>query len=68
MNEVDPRVIKLILETTEKLTKLRQNECKHLCIENFAPELFGKMVFEYRKSLGPMPKHPFILNPLDVDK
>ena len=29
-----------------ELTRLRQNECKHLCIENFAPELLGKLLAE----------------------
>ena len=29
-----------------ELTKLRQAECKHLCIENFAPELLGKLIRE----------------------
>lgn len=31
---------------TVELTRLRQNECKHLCIENFAPELLGKLIRE----------------------
>ena len=39
---------------TVELTKLRQNECKHLCIENFAPELLGKLIRE-RQGLGAQP-------------
>ncbi len=35
---------------TLELTKLRQAECKHLCIENFAPELFGKLIGELQAS------------------
>jgi hypothetical protein len=31
---------------TVELTRMRQNECKHLCIENFAPELLGKLIRE----------------------
>lgn len=31
---------------TVELTRLRQNECKHLAIENFAPELLGKLLRE----------------------
>lgn len=31
---------------TVELTRLRQNECKHLAIENFAPELLGKLIRE----------------------
>ena len=33
-----------ICAVTVELTRLRQNECKHLCIENFAPELLGKLL------------------------
>lgn len=36
---------------TVELTRLRQNECKHLCIENFAPELLGKLIRE-RLAMG----------------
>ena len=36
---------------TVELTRMRQNECKHLCIENFAPELLGKLIRE-RLAMG----------------
>ena len=36
---------------TVELTRLRQNECKHLAIENFAPELLGKLIRE-RMAMG----------------
>jgi len=43
----------LTLKLTElKLTELRQKECLYLCIENFAPELFAKLLDEMRKSTG----------------
>lgn len=29
---------------TVEMTRLRQNECRHLYIENFAPELLGKLI------------------------
>jgi hypothetical protein len=29
---------------TMELTRLRQDECKHLCVENVGPEIFGKLV------------------------
>jgi len=29
---------------TFALTELRQKECPHLCIENFAPELLAKLI------------------------
>ena len=35
-----------VCELTVKLTTLRQNECKHLCIENIAPEIFRKLLGE----------------------
>ena len=35
-----------VCELTAKLTELRQNECKHLCIENIAPEIFRKLLCE----------------------
>ena len=34
----------MICSLTIDLTRLRQNECKHLCIENFAPELFERLL------------------------
>jgi hypothetical protein len=39
--------LKVIADLTVELTRLRQNECKHLCIENLAPEIFGKLVGAY---------------------
>ena len=35
---------------TVELTRLRQNECKHLAIENFAPELLGKLLRERQEA------------------
>lgn len=40
-------VLRLILASLPELIKLRQNECKHLCIENVAPELFQNMLRAY---------------------
>lgn len=56
---------------TVELTKMRQAECKHLCIENFAPELLGKLIRERMGGtmvapvLGPpaAPAHPAIPQP-----
>lgn len=39
--------IESICRLTVELTKLRQSECKHLCIENFVPELFGKLIRQF---------------------
>jgi hypothetical protein len=45
-------VLRLILGSIADLTKLRQNECKHLAIENFAPELLRNMLHAYYADLG----------------
>lgn len=37
-----------LCELTVRLTTLRQNECKHLCIENIAPEILRKLLDELR--------------------
>jgi len=44
---IDKDSLKEICKATVRLTELRQNECKHLCIENYSPELFGKLLYEY---------------------
>jgi len=41
---MDVQELKVICDTVVELTKLRQNECKHLCIENFAPECLRKLL------------------------
>lgn len=35
-----------------ELTRLRQNECKHLCIENFAPALLDELIRSHMKRVG----------------
>lgn len=32
------------VDLTERLVKLRQNECKHLCVENVGPEIYRKLL------------------------
>ncbi len=39
--------LKEICRLTVQLTELRQNECKHLCIENFAPDLFSSLIDKF---------------------
>ena len=41
---MDARELREICDLTVKLTALRQNECKHLCVENFAPKLFRSLL------------------------
>ena len=36
--------LRLVSDLTIDLTRLRQEHCKHLCIENYAPELFHKLL------------------------
>ena len=33
-----------ICDLTFKLTELRQNECKHLSVENIAPTIFRELI------------------------
>ena len=35
--------LRVIANLTVELTRLRQNECKHQAVENFAPTLFYKI-------------------------
>ena len=44
--------LRLILASVTELTKLRQDECKHLAIENFAPELLRNMLRAYYEDAG----------------
>lgn len=39
--------LKEICGLVVELTKLRQDGCKHLCIENFAPDLFATLLGHY---------------------
>ena len=43
-NQISISEIEAIGKLTIELTKLRQNECKHLCIENFAPGCFHALL------------------------
>lgn len=36
--------LQVIADLTVRLTELRQNECKYLSVENFAPPLFRDLV------------------------
>ena len=51
-----PADLKVIADLTLALTVLRQNECKHLCIENAAPEMFGKLVSAYLYGIDDRPE------------
>lgn len=41
--------LKEICKLTVELTRLKQNECAHLCIENVAPEIFEKLMRAHRE-------------------
>jgi hypothetical protein len=36
--------LEVCADLVHRLTVLRQNECKHLCIENYAPALLEKIL------------------------
>jgi len=45
--ELIPRPIeefRVLCDLTLELTRLRQNECKHLCVENVAPEILHNLL------------------------
>jgi hypothetical protein len=48
---VSDSVMKVLSEMAVELTRLRQNECKHLCIENYTPEVFEKLIRAVRNGL-----------------
>jgi hypothetical protein len=50
---------------TIELTRMRQAECKHLCIENFAPELLGKLI---RERMGSTMTPPAPVQPVWVQR
>jgi hypothetical protein len=44
--------LKLILDATIELTKLKQGVCKHVAIENAAPEIFRNLIDAYSEHLS----------------
>lgn len=52
--------LKQVCALTVKLTELRQRDCPHLCIENFAPEVFAKLCAAYAE--------PFNFEGVPLDK
>jgi hypothetical protein len=44
---VTPDELATICKTVVELAEIRQRECKHLCVENFATECFGMLLAEY---------------------
>lgn len=58
MSEITAReILKQICDLTVELTRLRQNEVKHLCIENYAPKLFGRLLREWNENKS-RPRNP----------
>lgn len=41
---------RIICDTVIKLTELRQNECKHLCVENFASDCLAKLISTFNRA------------------
>jgi len=37
--------LRILADLVVKLTELRLQDCRHLCIENYAPELLAKLVY-----------------------
>ena len=47
---LSPAELTIIKDLTIELTKLRQNKVGHLAIENFAPQVFQKLIQAYNNS------------------
>ena len=47
---IDIEELKVICDLTVRLTELRQNECKHLCVENFASKCFSELLTAIREA------------------
>ncbi|WP_206445521.1 hypothetical protein [Pseudomonas aeruginosa] len=51
-NVDEPENLAVLADMTVRLLELRQNECKHLVVEDSAPILFGKLVGSYLDALA----------------
>ena len=40
-------VLRVLCDTTVRLTEIRQRGCAHLCVENFAPECLRNLIETY---------------------
>ncbi|HCG0474839.1 TPA: hypothetical protein NJL90_005023 [Pseudomonas aeruginosa] len=49
---MSPENLAVLADMTVRLLELRQNECKHLVVEDNAPILFGKLVGSYLDALA----------------
>ena len=52
MINVSPEELREISRLTCALTRLGQDNCAHLCVENVGPEIFGKLLREYMGASG----------------
>lgn len=43
-NPIPPDELRVLADLTVELVKLRQLECKHLCVENAGPEIWKKLL------------------------
>ena len=72
-DNIDPERLRILSDYAFKLVLMRQQECKHLIIENIGPRMLEKVVFAYRSTLlspyellaDEMYRHPEFENPLD---
>jgi hypothetical protein len=47
---IETATLEVLADLTHKLTVLRLQNCGHLCIENYAPEVFGKLLDAYLRA------------------
>ena len=45
-------VLRVMCDTTVRLTDIRQRGCSHLCVENFAPKCLANLIRTYTHNKG----------------
>jgi hypothetical protein len=64
---LDTNHLQIIADLTIRLTEMRQRKCEHLCIENVAPEIFGKLLYEFRTAGEHRIEQIVSMSPVNVD-
>ena len=65
---LDRGQLEVLADMTVRLTELRLRNCGHLCIENVAPEIFGKLLYEFRTAGEQRITNVVHMEPVNVDE
>ena len=69
MNELTTDELKIICDTVVRLAELRQKECSHLSVDDFAKECMGKLLtslMAHKEGRMVMPLDDCKSNPLEI--